>query len=435
MKRYHFTSLSVILAMSLYSCSGIDNTLIETPEDVYNTNKIVYLIPVYGQSLAIGGEAERITNYCRYPNTCGNTTALDLSFTGNEVSSYGLIEGFAENYEKCHSGSPVSPNYMVVSFAAGDGATSIVGLGKGTTNYEGLLSLIKTAYDNATSTEMELIVPAFCWVQGEHDRYGTYTSDYKGDLAQLRVDLDSDIKAITHQTKDVHCIVYQTNQLSLANINASKPFKPNNYESGDNGALIIVPQAQYELIRNNKYFHASTPIYPMSFVTSPNGMMIHIDGPSQKLLGYYEGLAAERIVDGDGAGIGLYVTEIKKLDRKHIELKLHIPSPPLVIDDVSVKEVAHYGFSVITPNNKNIISKVEISWNPNSTQSIFITTSSDCTGAKIRYGINGTDGASGYELGSRGNIRDSQGVYHKAYINGEQVEMHNWLYFFEETLK
>ncbi len=430
-----FTTLMfVMLVLSLYSCSRIDSIFVDTPEEEYYDTKIVYLIPIYGQSLAIVGEADRITSYCRYPNTCGNTTSLNLIFTGNEDSSYGLIESFAENYEKCHSVSAVNHNYLVVSFATGDGATSIVELGKGSNNYGELLSLIKIAYENATSHEMELIVPAFCWVQGEHDRYGAYTSDYRGDLVQLRVDLDSDIKAITQQTRDVHCIVYQTNQLSLANFNVSTPFMPNNYESGKNGALIIVPQAQYELIRDDQYFHASTPIYPMSYVTSPNGMMIHIDGPSQKLLGYYEGLAAERIVDGDSMGIGLYVTKVIKLDRRHIVLKLHVPSPPLVIDTVAVKEVDHYGFSVITSNNKNIISSVEISQNPNSTQSIHIKTSSDCTGAKLRYGVNGTNGVSGHKDGSRGNIRDSQGISQKATINGEQVEMHNWLYFFEETL-
>lgn len=395
-------------------------------ERVYKYNK-VYLIPVYGQSLALGSEASLITSFCRFPENCGNTTSLDLSFSGQESSSFGLIESFCDNFSKEERKSVEDIDFKVVSFASGTGSTSITGLKKGTTNYSNLIAQITAAKNNG----YKVIVPAFCWVQGEEDRNDA-VNDYKGELAQLRIDLDADIKSITGQTQDVHCIVYQTNQLSLLNLLNPGYFAPNNYKSGANGgACITVPQAQYELIRDNQYFHASTPIYPLSFVVSPNNQMIHIDSQSQKLMGYYEGLAAKRLVDGHGYNIGLIATNVTKIDSTHIKLTLSTPCPPVVIDTKFVKEVANYGFSVIKSNNTNIISNVQIDNNHFSGTDIIITTSSDCTGAKLRYGINGTDGKSGFSQGSRGNIRDSQGDSYTAYINGKRVRLDNWLYFFE----
>ena len=193
-----------------------------------------------------------------------------------------------------------------------------------------------------------------------------------------------------------------------------------------------VPQAQYELIRDNALFHASTPIYMMAYYISSNGYAIHITNESQRLMGYYEGLQAQRLITG-GSDIGLYVSSVEKIDSTHIKLNIHTPCPPLVIDTEQVYEVAGYGFSVITSNNENILQSVTIAPNHFSEQAIIIETSSDCTGAKVRYGVNGTIAinSSGFKTGSRGNIRDSQGLEYMADINGKKVPMHNWLYFFE----
>ena len=393
-------------------------------------NTPMLLIPVYGQSLAIGGDTTRLTLGAKYPSLTANTEGLYSSYSDNvETSKEGLLDSFVKSYCQDNNTGYTAFGTSVISFSYGQGSTSIIGLKKGTTLYTNFLSKIQAAYNNAGGN---LIVPAFCWVQGEDDRFDTNTNDYKGDLAQLREDLDEDIKAITGQEEDVHCIVYQTNQLSIG----GSHFVPTNYESGNNGALMSVPQAQYELIRDNEYFHASTPIYMMAFYLSQNGYRIHITNESQRLLGYYEGLQAQRIVNG-GADVGLYVSSVTKIDSTHIKLNLHTPCPPLVIDTEQVYEVDGYGFSVITSNNENILQSVSIAPNHFSEQAIIIETSTNCTNAKVRYGVNGTIAinSSGYNTGSRGNIRDSQGLVYIADINGKKVPMHNWLYFFEEIIK
>lgn len=397
-------------------------------EDIFSPADKVYCVPVYGQSLAIGTEATAITTFMRFPDKSVNTQygTLDMRHT-LENSSFGLIDSLIENKFSEDGIPPQSQPFDVMSFASGAGAISIADLKKGTAKYNDLISYISTANASTQSQGKKLVIPAFCWVQGEHDRFGEYTNNYKGDLLQLRLDLDADIKGITGQSEDVHCIVYQTNQLSLT---GSTHFNPNSYNSGDGGSLMTVPQAQYELIRDSQYFHASTPIYPMKFVVGAN---IHIDAVGQKLMGYYEGLSAKRIIDGKGEKIGLYVSSVTKVDSTHIRLNLHAPCPPIKIDTDSVEEVSHYGFSVITSGGSDIASSVSLH-SHYSENYIIIETSADCTGAKVRYGVNGTYGESGYQQGSRGNIRDSQGDDKVAMVNGMELKMHNWLYFFEATI-
>ena len=405
-----------------------DNTIINTAL-INNVNaERILLFPVYGQSLAIGGDATPITTYCRFPKNCANNTTLGLQFGQNlETSIYGLVESYVDFKGQEDRIPATRQTDIIASFSSGQGSTPISGLIKGTTLYSNLISSITTAYNNRGGKKF--VVPAFCWIQGEGD-IDNGVDYYYNTLSQLREDLDADIKAITGQTEDVHCIVYQTNQLCPT---AGSYYNPTAYASGGSpsarmGGSVV---ALWKLVRDSQYFHVSSPIYSMDFVVSPNNAIIHISGVSQKLLGYYEGLAAKRLMDGHGDDIGLYVTGVTKVDNTHIRLSLHVPAPPVVVDTESVYETANYGFSVINENSQNIISGVSIERNNLDSTTILITTSADCTNAKVRYGVNGTNGYSGFDKGPRGNIRDSQGLWYKAVINNKKVPMHNWLLFFE----
>ena len=419
-----------ILILNLHGTTRVLGATVHYSSSQWSTggHPIVGL-PIYGQSLAVGGDAPRITNAAKFSLLTFNSELLINSFSDTqETAKFGLLDSYVESLciDRCIGQGNVGSSIM--SFSFGQGSRSIIYLKKGTTLYTQFLDKIQSAFNIVGSN---LIIPAFCWIQGEDDRFGTYTDDYKGELLQLRADLDADIKAITGQTQDVHCIVYQTNQLSIGSAEAGH-FVPTSYNSGDYGGLMTVPTAQYELIRDNPYFHAATPIYYMKFAVSSNGRVIHINSESQKVMGYYCGLAAERLTEGL-ADIGLYVQSVTKVDSTHIQLVLHTPCPPIVIDTQQVYEVDGYGFSVITPNNTNILQSVEVQPNHYCEQIINITTSEDCTNAKVRYGCNGViaGDSSGYQRGSRGNIRDSQGLQYFATVNGKNIPMHNWLYFGE----
>lgn len=64
---------------------------------------------------------------------------------------------------------------------------------------------------------MKFYVPAICWMQGESDMYDYTNVDYKQKLNQFSIDINKDIKAITHQKQDIKIVSYQTNMLALCN--------------------------------------------------------------------------------------------------------------------------------------------------------------------------------------------------------------------------
>ena len=92
---------------------------------------------------------------------------------------------------------------------------------------------------------MKFYVPAICWMQGESDMYDYTNVDYKQKLNQFSIDINKDIKAITHQKQDIKIVSYQTNMLALCN-----EFCQNEYSLYETS----IPQAQMELVRDNSFF-------------------------------------------------------------------------------------------------------------------------------------------------------------------------------------
>jgi len=107
-----------------------------------------------------------------------------------------------------------------------------------------------------------------------------------------------------------------------------------------------------------------------------------------------------------------------------------VPSPPLILDTLHVTPPTHYGFSVITPDNKDIAKSVSI-----QNDCVYIQCSEQPNGCRVRYAINGEQHKSGRKHGPRGNLRDSQGEHQKAYINGKNYPLHNWCWQFDIFLE
>jgi hypothetical protein len=107
-------------------------------------------------------------------------------------------------------------------------------------------------------------------------------------------------------------------------------------------------------------------------------------------------------------------------------IELSVPKPPLVFDTIRVAKADNYGFSVITPDNRNIIREVNLQNN-----SVNLLCTEPPKGCKVRYAVNGDYMKSGRLHGPRGNLRDSQGDSLTINIQGEIVPIHNWCYQFD----
>ena len=391
--------------------------------------KVVVCIPVYGQSLALGEEAARITDFEQFASQYEGrivTENIDDKFgyfdasllkqyvkrllhyrkRSFELSVYGMAESLAKE---------LGPDTVICIFPGGQGATALAHLSKGTAPYNRFIADIEKASKSATKGGARFYLPAICWMQGESDIDTYPDTDYEQLLQQFVTDINHDVKRITHQSEDVRIICYQTNAVTKG-----ERFSENDYQCVE----AKVPQAMSELLRDDTLFWASGPTYPYPFVRE----YIHIDGISQKRIGYLAAKSALGILRKSPRQIGLQPLVISSADST-VFIHFNVPHPPLVFDTINVAPVPNYGFKVIRQDGTDIATTVTI-----KNDTIAILCAEAPKGCKVRYAINGTLNKSGYRIGPRGNLRDSQGEDEQVLIAKQHYPQHNWCYQFDETL-
>jgi hypothetical protein len=170
-----------------------------------------------------------------------------------------------------------------------------------------------------------------------------------------------------------------------------------------------VPQTFVELLQDNPYFWASGPTYPYPCVNEK----IHIDAEGQQAIGLLAARSVLGILQGSKRYRGLIPT---KLESHNDTVIIHFnTSSPLLLDTIQVSKAAHYGFSIVSKDNKDITKDVTIEGTCAK-----IACSAPPTDCKVRYAVNGDYMKSGNHHGPRGNLRDAQG---------------NWCYQFDTPLR
>ena len=369
-------------------------------------HKTVICIPVYGQSLALGEEAERLTDFdslAAYADGRIVTEELDHNFgyfendkfkhwikktagyqkRAYELSVYKMAQVLADQFGE---------DTLICIFPGGQGATAIVNLSKGTLPYQRFIENIQTAYETSQERGWDFIIPAICWMQGESDIVDYPDTDYKKKL---------DIKAITHQSADIPFICYQANSLTRA-----EHFKATAYECKET----YVPQTFVDLLSADSHYWASGPTYPYACVNEK----IHIDGAGQQAIGTLAAHSVLGILRGQERFLGLIPQRVKTYGLQ-VTVHFHVPSTPLSLDTVQVRKADNYGFSVINSNNCNIAQQVMLAGD-----SVTILCAEPPTNSRVRYAVNGDYMKSGNQHGPRGNLRDANG---------------NWCYQFDILCK
>lgn len=366
-------------------------------------HKTILCIPVYGQSLALGEEAERMTDFdslAAYTDGRIVTENLDHSFgyfendnfkhwikktagyqkRAYELSVYKMAQVLADQFGE---------DTLICIFPGGQGATTIADLSKGTLPYQRFIENIQTAYETAQERGWDFTVPAICWMQGESDIVDYPNTVYQDMLTQIWKDMNDDILLITQQTDSIPFICYQANSLTRA-----EQFKASSYVCRETE----VPQTFVNLLRDNNHFWASGPTYPYTCVNEK----IHIDAQGQQAIGELAARSVIGIIRGAERFCGLIPTKTVT-DNDTITIHFNT-SFQLALDTVQVRKAEHYGFSVINKENKNILQEVII-----DSLSVKIICSESPIGCRIRYAVNGDYMKSGNQHGPRGNLRDSGG--------------------------
>lgn len=147
---------------------------VQKPED----HKVVVCIPVYGQSLALGEEAERITDFdslAAYANGRIVTENLDHHFGYYEFDDLKKIAKKMIRYQKRsfelsiytmaqRLADQLGEDTLICIFPGGQGATQLSDLSKGSLPYQEFMEDIETAYQQAKENGWDFVIPAICWM-------------------------------------------------------------------------------------------------------------------------------------------------------------------------------------------------------------------------------------------------------------------------------
>ena len=393
----------------------------------------------YGQSWSTGYDASAITTEPRYDNLMLDTgimtdplsdlTAVATSFLPavEKTQTTGQKKGETPVTAQMHivkqlmeseDGLTVNDlSYQLLGTAPGMGSKYLNQLSKGTDYYTRLINQVQQAHDIATAIGKRLVVQAFSWAQGTMTAdTGTVEKTYAANLEKLRLDIDTDVKAITGQTQDVKCITWQSfiyNGL------------PNAKQAYDQfvGAADTYPN----IICSGATYHLDTK--------GPNAEGVgnlHFVSESQDWLGAYFGVAYKRtIIDGEK------FEPLKPTKASHsgkiLYVKFNVPQRPLVFDTERLTEAPNKGFKLYTEGKEEkTITEVAVI----SPDTVKIVCADDVLiSDRLTYGKI-TDDAFQWASDNHGNLRDSQGD-HIQYESGAgtMLPLHNWCVIFDKTIE
>lgn len=298
--------------------------------------------------------------------------------------------------------------YQIALSCPGYGAQTIAQLSKGTTHYARMTTQATYGASIAASLNKSYAVQAIAWTQGESD-YTSNTSraTYAASLNTLVTNTNTDIKAITGQTKNIPLISYQVASHKVASRTTPS-----------------IALAQLDVEASNSLVYIATPMYHFTYQSTSD---FHLDAFSSRWMGAYYGLAYKRIVI-DGIDWKPLKPISSTKSGANLFVKFHVPSGKLVFDTDNVTLNTNYGFELVDSGGSPLtISSVYIT-GPDTVK--VVAASTIPTGAYLRYAWSGVDNV-GPVSGPRGNLRDTQGDSIVFDVGGGSKPMHNWCVIFE----
>ena len=421
-----------------YTVSGYKFVLDDT--DLISTADVT-MIPIFGQSLSVGAASiPPISTSTKYADgimfnggviaaqksVAYFTDFIPLEEISKETPASGCCEKITELIQKDAGLSVFSAywnDHKILFVSCGAGSKTIDDLT--TDYYAGLENAIQGAKNICDAAGLSLNIPCWIWIQGETDqkedpgqgKTATTLAYYKSALTTLQSNLNTYVRSVTGQTNDIKCVCYQSGAQNIV-ADSKTP-------SYTNTAVMDVPTAQMQLVRDNSAFIASTPVYVLDHSTDEP---IHLSAIGSKMLGMYCGIGAKAAMFGESSPTGL-VPASYEITGTVVKLKYNVPVPPMRIDTTWVKEAPHYGFYLFNSSNVDIITDVSV-----FDDEVTITCSSAPLNGMLFYGFNGTAYRDGRIEGSRGNICDSAKYTIDGDIAGKKYTLGNYAYSFVKHL-
>lgn len=273
-------------------------------------------------------------------------------------------------------GIDISKSKLIFS-KEGVGGAGILSLIKGTSAYDNLIAHVTTAFGIAESEGKTYSVPFVQWTHGEANVENMTIADYKSYLIQLKVDLNTDIKAITGQDTEISFVMNQISSFNSVNYTVKNSSFP----------MLFV-----DLANEVDGFYFSNPAYYAEYLPQIGaGDYIHYKAPYSKLIGAEYMVIIDKILSGK---------EYKKLALISHSFKGKIINlifnKKLVLDTTNVNSISGYGFLV----SGNPITSVSV----NDNRVTIVCQNDLIDNDELSYAYNAYD-ISGKDAGPRGNIR------------------------------
>ena len=213
--------------------------------------------------------------------------------------------------------------------------TRITALGTGTGGVGTYtVSSSQTVASTAVTAGASCACHCFKWLQGEADAT-TVSSVYYAGLKKLRQDAEADIKAKTGQTSPVHCLMYNTGNVSRWSY----------YSGADIAAdkALSVQRAQQKLAQQETYFSLIVPVWNMP--ASVNNAFVHLSAIGYSWTGAFFGRAEKELVV-DGCKPQGLLAQGASARGTELRVKFDVPVKPLVVDTVNLPVVYQHGVAV-----------------------------------------------------------------------------------------
>ncbi len=337
------------------------------------------------------------------PTAWAPLTAANCSTGGNrEMPVFGLCAAVKQLIEDEDGVDYTQQDYQLLSGNSGYSGRSMAQLQKGTAPYAEMIGQVQAGYSIAQEQGRRFVASALAWVQGPGDYLNGYRYYLSRQIA-LAKDFDADCRAITGQTRPVITLISQSASQGAA---YRRP----------------VPLAQLEASMRSAFIVLAAPEYQFKYL--PDGMKVHIDAASTRLMGAYLGLALKRtLIDGK---------KWRPLMPSNIDVQgrviyIRFNRAGLKIDTTLVPEQPQYGFSLLDVTGSEIaLSNIEVV-QPDTIR--LVADSTPPPGARLWLGGSTAVGIDNY-AGGASNIRDSQGD--DLLFDGQPL--HNWAVVFAAKL-
>lgn len=303
-----------------------------------------------GQSLAVGLQSTPplsvdplVSSWTKKIDTDGSLASLI-----NEVSGQQPVRTAGPTAE-------VSGRMQAWNTHALGGAT-YAQLKKGTTTYNEAIARATAGYNYAVAHGNTFVTDSMHIVHGEANSGGTSKATYAGYLTEWLSDFNTDIKAITGQSRNMVALVCQLS------------------------ATDEVGWGQLLASQTNANIYLVCPKYQLPKIDG-----LHLTNQGSWWLGEYHGRVHKKVVVDGVAWKPVSPRSITQVSSRKIQVRFHVPTPPLQFSTIHMATQSQYGFTYLddasSPSNLNVSVAII------SSDTVEITVPRDIAGnPRISYG-------------------------------------------------